>query len=74
MVTHDVRSALEVGDRLAFHNEGKIAFIAPKAEFMKIDDPSLRQFFENAIMTPEFFRSYIEKRNFSCLIKLKIFL
>jgi phospholipid/cholesterol/gamma-HCH transport system ATP-binding protein len=61
VVTHDVRSALEVGDRLAFHNEGKIAFIAPKAEFMKIDDPSLRQFFENAIMTPEFLDHILKK-------------
>ncbi|MBS4169051.1 ATP-binding cassette domain-containing protein [Parachlamydia sp. AcF125] len=51
VVTHDIRSALEVGDRLAFHHEGKIAQIAPKEEFMKIDDPLLQAFFENAILT-----------------------
>jgi len=28
VVTHDIRSALEVGDRLAFHHDGKIAEIA----------------------------------------------
>lgn len=51
VVTHDIRSAIEVGDRLAFHHDGKIAQIAPKDEFMKIDDPLLKAFFENAILT-----------------------
>jgi phospholipid/cholesterol/gamma-HCH transport system ATP-binding protein len=54
VVTHDVRSALEVGDRLAFHLEGKIAHIAKKSEFMKIEDPMLHQFFENSMITKEF--------------------
>lgn len=57
VVTHDIRSALEVGDRLAFHHEGKILHVAPKKEFMHIDDPLLHAFFENAILTKE----YIEK-------------
>ncbi len=48
VVTHDMRSALEVGDRLAFHHEGKILHIAPKDEFLKIDDPLLHAFFKNA--------------------------
>lgn len=50
VVTHDIRSAMDVGDRLAFHHDGKIAQIAPKEEFLKIDDPLLHQFFENAII------------------------
>lgn len=50
VVTHDIRSALEVGDRLAFHNDGKIAQIASKDEFLKIDDPILNDFFNNAII------------------------
>ena len=36
VVTHDIRSALEVGDRLAFHSDGKIAQIAPKLKFLLI--------------------------------------
>lgn len=48
VVTHDIRSALEVGDRLAFHDDGKIRQIAPKDEFFEIDDPVLRDFFNNA--------------------------
>lgn len=53
VVTHDIRSALEVGDRLAFHDEGRIAEIAPKAEFLKIQDPNLQAFFANSMVTPE---------------------
>lgn len=53
VVTHDIRSALEVGDRLAFHYEGKIAHIAPKEEFVKIQDPNIKSFFENAALTTE---------------------
>jgi phospholipid/cholesterol/gamma-HCH transport system ATP-binding protein len=51
VVTHDIRSAMEVGDRLAFHHDGKIAQIAPKKDFLQIDDPILHQFFENAMIT-----------------------
>lgn len=53
VVTHDMRSAMEVGDRLAFHHEGNIAHIAPKDEFMKIQDPLLKSFFARAIVTAE---------------------
>ena len=35
VVTHDIRSALEVGDRIAFHHDGKILLVAPKQEFIK---------------------------------------
>lgn len=50
IVTHDIRSAMEVGDRLAFHHDGTIVHIAPKREFIEIDDPLLHSFFENAIL------------------------
>ena len=50
VVTHDIRSALEVGDRLAFHHDGKIAQIASKNDFLQIDDPILNDFFNNAII------------------------
>lgn len=39
VVTHDILSALFVGDRLALHKEGKIAYIADRDSFMQIDDP-----------------------------------
>ncbi|HEV8052083.1 MAG TPA: ATP-binding cassette domain-containing protein, partial [Parachlamydiaceae bacterium] len=51
VVTHDIRSAFEVGDRLAFHDNGQIAVILPKKEFLNSEDPRLKAFFENAILT-----------------------
>jgi phospholipid/cholesterol/gamma-HCH transport system ATP-binding protein len=39
VVTHDIDSALLIADRLALHKEGKIAYIADKESFMRIDDP-----------------------------------
>ncbi len=58
VVTHDIRSALEVGDRLAFHNDGKIAQIAPKKDFFNIDDPTLHEFFNNAIIDKSRFEKH----------------
>ncbi|MBA3815950.1 MAG: ATP-binding cassette domain-containing protein [Parachlamydiaceae bacterium] len=54
VVTHDIKSAMVIGDRLAFHSEGKIVAIAPKNEFLKIQNPQLQAFFKNALLTPEF--------------------
>lgn len=51
VVTHDLCSAMTIGDRLAFHHEGKIAHIAPKKEFFQTDDPILQTFFKNATFT-----------------------
>lgn len=50
VVTHDLRSAFEVGDRLALHHDGQILHVAPKKEFVNINDPLLHSFFENAIL------------------------
>lgn len=50
VVTHDIQSALAIGTRLAFHYEGKILHIAPKEEFLNIEDPLLRDFLKNAFM------------------------
>jgi phospholipid/cholesterol/gamma-HCH transport system ATP-binding protein len=61
VVTHDIRSAMEIGDRLAFHHDGKIAEIAPKNEFIHIDDPLLQQFFEHAAIPSEILNSPGEK-------------
>lgn len=50
VVTHDIRSALEVGDRLAFHYDGKIEAIGPKDQFFRMEDPLVHSFFENAAL------------------------
>ena len=62
VVTHDIRSAIEIGDRLAFHHDGKIIHIAPTEEFLKIDDPLLRSFLDEAILTPEQLRKALKKK------------
>jgi len=51
VVTHDIKSALVVGDRLAFHHNKCISHIAPKDEFFKIKDPQIEAFLENASFT-----------------------
>ena len=56
VVTHDLRSALEVGDRLAFHHEGKILQIAPKDKFFEQADPLVHAFLDNSLL-PEFIAS-----------------
>lgn len=58
VVTHDIRSALEVGDRLAFHSDGKIAIVAPKSEFFQIDNPLLHDFFANATIDKREWEKY----------------
>lgn len=39
VVTHDLTSAMAVGDRLALLRDGKIAHIGDPEDFIKIDDP-----------------------------------
>lgn len=48
VVTHDLRSALTVGDRLALHHDGKIAFIGEKLDFLKSDNPLIKTFLNDA--------------------------
>ena len=42
VVTHDMQSALFVGDRLALHQDGKVAHIGKPDEFLQIDNPTIR--------------------------------
>ncbi|MGM0439882.1 MAG: ABC transporter ATP-binding protein [Chlamydiota bacterium] len=48
VVTHDIHSALEVGDRIALHQDGKIIHIAPKDKFIHHDNPLIKEFISNA--------------------------
>lgn len=61
VVTHDIRSALEVGDRLAFHYDGKIAQIAEKDQFFKLKDPIIQSFFENAALTSSILTNHMKQ-------------
>jgi len=60
VVTHDMRCAMDVGNKLAFHRDGKIYHIAEKHEFLQSDDPVLQRFFSNAILKEEYFKKPAE--------------
>jgi phospholipid/cholesterol/gamma-HCH transport system ATP-binding protein len=49
VVTHDIPSALFVGDRMALHHQGQIKYIDDKENFMKIDDPLIHQFIDSSV-------------------------
>lgn len=58
VVTHDLRSAIEVGDRLALHHEGKLQLILPTQEFFHSEDPLVKTFIANTIVPEE----YLERK------------
>lgn len=56
VVTHDIVSALYVGDRLALHKNGKIMYIADPDTFLKIDDDVIAFFRKMITQDPRSFR------------------
>ena len=44
VVTHDIKSAFTVGDRIAFLHEGRMSFVGTVAEARSTPDPRLREF------------------------------
>jgi phospholipid/cholesterol/gamma-HCH transport system ATP-binding protein len=56
VVTHDIHSALEIGDYFALHHEGKIAYVEEKDTFVQIPDPLVRDFFDDAIIPSKYMK------------------
>jgi phospholipid/cholesterol/gamma-HCH transport system ATP-binding protein len=56
VVTHDIVSALYVGDRLALIRDGKIAHIAERDPFLKIDDPLIKFLYRTISEDPRTFK------------------
>ena len=52
VVTHDMRSAFSVGDRIAMLHEGAIRQVGSVAEIQATDDPVVRQFIEGRPGSP----------------------
>ena len=52
VVTHDMRSAFSVGDRIAMLHEGAIRQVGSAAEIRATDDPVVRQFIEGRPGSP----------------------
>jgi phospholipid/cholesterol/gamma-HCH transport system ATP-binding protein len=51
-ITHHMPSARKIGDRIALLYGGKIVFEAPPEEFLRSDDPAVRQFVEGNAVGP----------------------
>jgi len=58
VVTHDIHSALDIGEIFALHDDGKIAHVDTKENFIQSDNPLVRNFLETA-MIPEKYASLI---------------
>jgi phospholipid/cholesterol/gamma-HCH transport system ATP-binding protein len=56
VVTHDMFSALYVGDRLSLIRDGKIAHIAEPDTFLKIDDPLIKFLYNTISKDPRSFK------------------
>ncbi len=56
VVTHDMFSALYVGDRLSLIRDGKIAHIAESDEFLKINDPLITFLYNTISKDPRSFK------------------
>ncbi len=54
MVTHDVRGAFRVADRLALLSDGKIVMQGTPKEFLASDNPKVREFLERDFDNPQF--------------------
>jgi len=54
MVTHDVRGAFRVADRLALLSEGKIVMQGTPQEFLDSTNPKVREFLERDFDNPSF--------------------
>jgi len=52
VITHDMRSACKIGDRIAMLYDGKIIFTGTPADLMNTEDPLLRQFIEGRAHGP----------------------
>jgi len=52
VVTHDIKSAYHVGDRIAMLHEGRIVFSGTPDEVRRSDDPVIRQFVEGRAEGP----------------------
>ena len=52
VVTHDIASALHIADRIALHQDGKIAYIDKPEAFIQIDDPTIQFIHQTMTLSP----------------------
>ena len=54
VVTHDIHSALEIGDLFGLHHDGKVLYVDEKERFLENNNPIIRDFFLNAMIAPKY--------------------
>lgn len=62
VVTHDINSALDIGDLFALHHEGQLQFQDEKERFLQNENPLIRDFLLNAVI-PQKYTQLITMRN-----------
>lgn len=62
VVTHDINSALDIGDLFALHHEGKLQFIDEKERFIQNGNPLVHEFLSNAVI-PQKYTQFITSPN-----------
>lgn len=60
IVTHDIQSALTLGDLFALHHDGKIVSVDSKEAFLQSKNPLIQEFLQNAMIAPQY-AALIEK-------------
>jgi phospholipid/cholesterol/gamma-HCH transport system ATP-binding protein len=50
IVTHDIQSALMIGDLFSLHDDGKIVCVEEKSKFLQSDNPLVQSFLEHAFI------------------------
>lgn len=53
IVTHDMQSALFLGELFAFHHDGQIESVDEKPEFLKSSNSVIKEFFEHTLTSPK---------------------
>lgn len=67
IVTHDLQSALTLGDLFALHHDGKILSVDTKEAFLQSSNPLIMEFLQNAIISPKY--TNMVKKNPVSLLK-----
>jgi phospholipid/cholesterol/gamma-HCH transport system ATP-binding protein len=62
VVTHDINSALDIGDLFVLHHDGKLQFIAEKEQFIQSGNPLIHEFLSNAVI-PQKYTQFITSQN-----------
>lgn len=67
VVTHDIQSALFLGDSFALHHDGQIACVEEKERFLQSSNPLIREFLQNAFVSQKYMTLFDKRNGSSCV-------